>query len=182
MFAVFTENESVLKKYLRRFASSSHDIEDICQETVLRALEAEKAREIKEPRAFLFGIAKNVVRKELDKKSRGLLDFIADFTPDEYSSNEPTIEAQLDSHARMLRFGEALMVLPSQCQRVFVLKKVQGYSHKEIAQKLRISVSTVEKHVATGLKRTKEYMQLHQNEKGPGDAGKTENRRIVSKF
>ena len=36
------------------------------------------------------------------------------------------------------------------------MKKVYGYSHKEIAGKLDISVSTVEKHVATGLKRCSE--------------------------
>ena len=51
---------------------------------------------------------------------------------------------------------------PPQCQKVFVLKKVHGYSHKEIAKELEISISTVEKHAASGLKRCSEYMELHQ--------------------
>jgi RNA polymerase sigma-70 factor (ECF subfamily) len=159
VFAMFRENETLLKKFLRRFANSRHDIEDICQETILRAIDAEKSRAIQEPRAFLFGVAKNIVRKQLDKRSRTLIDFIEDFTPEEYISNEPTIEDTLDERQKMLWFAEAVATLPGQCQRVFMMKKVHGYSHKEIADQLDISISTVEKHVATGLKRCSEYMQ-----------------------
>ena len=59
----------------------------------------------------------------------------------------------------MLLFTEAILSLPRQCQRVFVLKKVYGHSHQEISSKLGISISTTEKHVATGLKRCTEFMQ-----------------------
>lgn len=159
VFAAFRENESILKRFLRRFTSSVHDIDDICQETILRALEAEKSRDIREPRAFLFGVTRNIVRKKLDRESRSVIDFIADFTPQEYLSDEPSVEESIDSRERMLLFMEAVATLPGQCQRVFVLKKVYGYSHKEIAGALGISISTVEKHVAAGLKRSSDYMQ-----------------------
>jgi RNA polymerase sigma-70 factor (ECF subfamily) len=53
----------------------------------------------------------------------------------------------------------ALRSLPAQCQRVFVMCKVYGFSHKEIASKLGISVSTVEKHLIKGLSRCYKYMQ-----------------------
>lgn len=159
VFKMFQKNESLLRKFLRRFTSNRHDIEDICQETILRAIEAEKSRTIEEPRAFLFGVAKNVVRKQLDKQSRALVDFIEDFTPEEYISNEPLTEDILDERQKMLWFAEAVTTLPGQCQRVFMMKKVHGYSHKEIAGRLHISISTVEKHVATGLKRCNDYLQ-----------------------
>lgn len=159
VFVAFRENESIIKRFLRRFTSSTHDIEDICQETILRALEAEKSRDIHEPRAFLFGVTRNIVRRKLDRESRSVIDFIADFTPREYLSEEPSVEEHTDSRERMLLFMEAVETLPGQCQRVFVLKKVYGYSHKEIAAALGISISTVEKHVAAGLKRSSDYMQ-----------------------
>jgi DNA-binding CsgD family transcriptional regulator len=41
-----------------------------------------------------------------------------------------------------------------------VLKKVYGYSQKEIALSLSISENTVEKHIATGIKRCSHYMAL----------------------
>ena len=159
VFRKFQENETSIRKFVRRFSSNVHDIEDICQETILRALEAEKSREIREPRAFLFGVAKNIVRKKLDKDSKSLIDFIEDFTPQGYISNGPTIEECIDDRQRMVLFAEAVATLPRQCQRVFVLKKVYGYSHKEIAKKLGISISTIEKHAAAGLKRCSKYMQ-----------------------
>ncbi|MCB1679071.1 MAG: RNA polymerase sigma factor [Halioglobus sp.] len=157
--SIFWRNEAPLKRFVRRFTSNHHDVDDICQETITRALEAEREREISEPQAFLYGVARNIVRKRLDKQSRSLIDFIADFNPDNYLYNEPPVEERIDSRQRMLLFMEAAKTLPGQCQRVFVLKKVYGYAHKEIARELGISVSTVEKHVAAGLKRCLEFMQ-----------------------
>lgn len=43
------------------------------------------------------------------------------------------------------------MTLPPQCRRAFELRKVDGLSYKEIAKRMKLSPSTIEKHVATGL-------------------------------
>lgn len=172
VFRKFQENETIIRKFVRRFTSNVHDVEDICQESILRALEAEKSREIREPGAFLFGVARNIVRKKLDKDSKTLIDFIEDFAPQKYISNEPPIEDCIDDRQRMILFAEAVATLPRQCQRVFVMKKVYGYSHKEIAKKLEISISTVEKHAAAGLKRCSKYMQkrtVAEISDAPGD-------------
>jgi RNA polymerase sigma-70 factor (ECF subfamily) len=42
---------------------------------------------------------------------------------------------------------------------VFVLRKVHKLSHAEIAQVLGVSHSTIEKHVAKGLMRCREYLR-----------------------
>lgn len=159
VFTAFLENETIIKGFLRRYTSNQHDIEDITQETILRALHAEKTKEIHEPRAFIFGVARNIARKHLEKKSRSLINFIEDFGEKEYISNETPVDDQVDARQRMMVFWEAVTTLPPQCQKVFVLKRVYGYSHKEISKKLRISVSTVEKHAASGLKRCSEFME-----------------------
>lgn len=151
--------ETVIRRFLRRFVANEHDIDDICQEAVTRALEAEKSRGIEDPGAFLFGIARNLMRKELDKKSRSLIDFVDDCVLNEHASNAPDPEQQWDERRRMILFAEAVETLPSKCQRVFIMKKVFGYSHKEIAERLNISVSTVEKHVTAGLRRCIDYME-----------------------
>lgn len=162
IYNVFLENEVIIKRFLRRYSSNSHDIDDISQETILRALHAEKNREIYQPRSFLFGVAKNIARKSLEKKSHSLIDFIEDFDEKEYLSDEPSIDDHLEGRRKMLVFWEGVSSLPPQCQKVFVLKKVHGYAHKEIAKDLDISISTVEKHAATGLRRCSEYMEMHQ--------------------
>lgn len=156
---IFRQQESIIKKYLRRFMSNRCDIEDICQETVMRALEAERQKEILEPKAFLFGVTRNLIRKKLDKDSRSLIDFIDDYIPKEYNTPaSQTLEEQWITKNEMDVFREAVTQLPEQCQKVFVMKKVYGYSHKEIAAQLGISISTIEKHVSNGLKRCNDYM------------------------
>jgi len=159
IFRAFQQNEPLIKKVLRRFGLSPEDIADLTQETILRALEAERRQEIREPTGFLVGIAKNIARKELQKRSRFVLGLIEEFRPEEHILDEPSVDDVVDSQERMLIFWEALSTLPPQCQKVFVLKNVHGERHKDIAQRLGISVSTVEKHVAEGLKRAREFMQ-----------------------
>lgn len=158
IFSVFREQEAGLRRFVRRLLPTSSEVEDITQETILRALQAERDRDIQHPKAYLYMVARNVVRDTLDKNSRSVIDFIEDFAAETVSSDEPLVEDQVDGRQRMLLFWEAVATLPEQCQHVFVLKKVYGHSHKEISKKLGISVSTTEKHVAAGLKRCSDFL------------------------
>lgn len=159
VYAAFREKERAIRSFVRRFFSDQTEIEDICQETIARALAAEKDRAIHSADAFLFGVARNVVRSQLETKSRSLLDFVEDFAPYEADYDSPSIEQLMDDHTRMVQFAESVLRMPRQCQRVFVLKRVYGYSHKEISAQLGISISTIEKHVAAGMKRCLDDME-----------------------
>lgn len=160
--AAFIANESAIKRFLTRFFGWAQDIEEMTQETFLKAFQAAKSREISEPKAFLFGVARNVARKRLQKNSQALLEFVEDLCGDGEIEDSHSLEDEIDSRQRLLIFAEAVSTLPSQCQRVFVMKKVYGLSHKEISRQLGISVSTVEKHVANGLLRCGEYMKRRE--------------------
>lgn len=163
IFVVFQANKGVIASVLRRFRLSQIDIADLTQETITRALEAEKRTDIKEPRRFLVGIAKNVARAELERRSKITVSLLDDFDPESYVSDEPAVDDVVDARGRMQVFGAAVASLPPQCQKVFILKHVYGASHREIADKLDIALSTVEKHVALGLKRCREEMLKEQS-------------------
>jgi len=164
IFNAYIAAESALKRFVQRSISSAHDVDDICQETVARALEAERSRKIEQPNAFLFGIARNVIRKRLDKQSRSVIEFVDDFSSREYFAQGATAEETLDARQQKLLLMEAVATLPPQCQRVFVMKKLYGYTHKEIAVSLGISISTVEKHIAAGFRRCMDEMDKPQFE------------------
>jgi RNA polymerase sigma factor (sigma-70 family) len=154
----YLEHKSVLKRYLSRFLTSPDDIDDVLQETFLRAFQAEgKDARIRSPKAYLTRIARNIALKELHKRSTlvfGYVDEVA--TPETYGST-PT-EQHVVEHERIAVFCKAAASLPAQCRKAFLMCKVYGFSHQEIAQELGISVSTVEKHLASGLQRCNEYM------------------------
>ena len=58
--AAFLEHSGFLKKFLAGFLPAQQDIEDVAQETYLRAFIAEQREEIEQPKAFLFRVAKNL--------------------------------------------------------------------------------------------------------------------------
>jgi RNA polymerase sigma factor (sigma-70 family) len=49
------------------------------------------------------------------------------------------------------RIGAAIDALPSRCREAFVLNRIHGLSHEEVARQMGISRSAVEKHVMRGL-------------------------------
>jgi RNA polymerase sigma-70 factor (ECF subfamily) len=68
---------------------------------------------------------------------------------------------QVASNEEFSQFCEAVRKLPVQCRRAFVLKKVYGFSQREIATEMNLSESTVEKHIAEGIKRCTYYFMKH---------------------
>lgn len=155
---VFINNRSLLSRFVARFFKRPHDIEDIVQETFVKALEAESKDKIHSPRAYLFQTAKNLSLKELSRSSTRLQDNIGDYLPEGVLLTETSTEDQVENLQKLTLFCQALRGLPVQCQRVYILRKVYGYSQKEIAERLRISVNTVEKHIAKGILRCNEHM------------------------
>ena len=158
LLKAFRDQESRLRGYLLRLTDTSEEVDDICQEALLRSLEAAKRTTVRNPSPFLFGIARNIVRRRFERKSRSLVDLVADFTPDDHVGDGRSLDDIMDEQERLARYDEAIARLPPKCRRVFVLAKVYGYTHREISEMLNIAVKTVENHVATGLKRCGEAL------------------------
>lgn len=59
--------------------------------------------------------------------------------------------------------NDAIESLPERCALVFKLSRNAELSYKEIAEKLEISIKTVENQMTTALKRIREYLDVHWN-------------------
>src|SRR6185295_15557799 len=139
----------------------AEDVEDIAQEAFLRAFAAESIKEIQSPKAFLFRVARNVALNERARQSHVSTVPLEDFgeTNVLYDTSQVTVEDQVEGRERLQLFARAVAELPPQCARVFLMRKVYGLSCKEIALRLEISESTVEKHAALGLLRCSNYLR-----------------------
>ena len=159
----YLENELALKRFLRRFIKSREGADDLAQEAFLRAFAAESERLITSPKAFLFKVAKNLALNELAKQSSAAIEPLGDFEDQEVlqDSSQAAVDDAVDGRERIRMLARAIAALPPQCAKVFILRKMQGLSQKEIAARLNISVRTVENHVALGLVRCKAYMRAH---------------------
>lgn len=168
-------NESVNEVYMsirsRLARIVSHiapprEVEDIVQETYVRVCLVERD-EIRHPRSFLLRTAKNLAFDYLKKAETRLVGSIDEEEEADWGLSGDRDDETYDKAVANQEFGffcEAVRQLPQQCRKAFVLKKVYGYSQKEIAANLSISESTVEKHIANGIRRCSEFMAQHEPE------------------
>jgi RNA polymerase sigma factor (sigma-70 family) len=159
----FEASKPALRRYLSRFFSRQQDVEDMMQEAFVRAYAAEARGPILMPRAYLFRVAKHVALNEVARRKNSATDSVEDFDdPDVVGSgNQPGVEQEVDGKRRLALFANAVAALPSQCRKVLVLKKIEGLSQREIATRLGIAESTVEKHLAKALLLTRDFMARH---------------------
>lgn len=174
--AAFLDNEVALKRFLGRILPMESDVEDIAQEAFIRAYSAAATQVIEMPKAFLFRIARNLAINERGRMWNTTTTFVGDAQElDSFGSDDSEVsgEDRLDSHRKIELLAQAIEQLPTQCRRVFVLRKIENYSHKEIAAEVGISVSTVEKHIAAGLVRCQKYLAERGYEIGKPPKSKT---------
>ena len=157
LLAAFMECRSGLRRLVARIVKP-HDVDDILQETFIRACAAAEKTAIRHPRSFMLKTAQNLALNHVTSAYHRLTD-MEDFTCSNVSPLTETLESKIESEERFLGFCQAVRALPPQCRRVFVLRKVYGLSQQEIAEQLGISESTVEKHIVKGLLACKGVMR-----------------------
>lgn len=164
----FVENSEFLRRYLGRFVTTRHEAEDIAQEAYIRAFVAEKKTRIKQPKAFLFQVARNVALTRLAKKTRQIHQCIDELSEPEPSLIDAAAEDQAEALQLLETYCDAIMEMSPKCRDVFLLRKVYGYKHREIAQLLGMSISSVEKYVRRGILVFQDYLAA-QYESGDED-------------
>lgn len=149
-----------LKRLLGKYLSRPEDVDDVAQGAFLRAFAAESRQEIKAPKSFLFTTARNLALSELTKKANKTSDALADFEGTAVLCDDKQLPADktLEGREKLALFSEAVGHLPPQCRRAFLMRKIDGLPIKEIAVRMGITVSSVEKHLATGLLKCSDYL------------------------
>lgn len=152
---------SGLKSFLSRMLSNPHDVDDVVQETFIRAHLAERNSQIQQPKSYLFKIARNVALNQLRQSMRKPTDFIEDYHPSAVLLQDNTLEEEVLAQEKFEVLCGAIAALPPQCRKVYLMRRVYGMSYKAIASGLNLSVKTVEKHIRKGYARCDDYMDEH---------------------
>ena len=159
----FLENSDFLKNFLKRFLSRAEDIEDLAQEAYLRTCHAEQERGVEQPKAYLFQVAKNLALNELSRKSEQMTDYIEDRIAAVELNISDSVEEEVEAQQSINLYYEAVAALPKRCRRVFLMRKVNGMRHQDIADQMGITVSAVEKHLYNGTKSCRAYINQAEN-------------------
>ena len=145
-------HEPALRAWLKRKPAGTLEVDDIVQETyaILAALDSVQA--IRNPKNYAFQTAYSVIISHLRRSRIVAIRTMADVDLLGVMIDEPSLEQQLSDRDELRQVAEAIAGLPDKCREVFTLRRVEGVSQREIAERLGISENTVEKHVAKGIR------------------------------
>lgn len=146
-----------LVRSLLKMRARQEDVDDILQETFLRAMDANQKTRIQSPRGYLFSVSRNLVLEKLSLESREITMEIDDAL---LEGTDVDIDRDLHYRRKFQQFKQALSALPENKRRAILLRKFYGLSHREIAKKMNVSISSVEKYIASGIKQCKRSLTI----------------------
>lgn len=159
----FKENELVIRRIVAKYRSGREDVEDLMQETFIKCFAADLKETIRDPKAFVLRVAKNVAISEAKRKRHSTTIIVEDYECLEVYDGKETVslENQLYDRRQLSCFSMVVAELPAEQRQALAMRKVEGLKFKQIATRLDVSVSTVEKRVAAALLFCQDRLREH---------------------
>jgi len=143
--------------YFRRRVGSAADASDLTQEVFLRLLARTSDARIENVQGYLFMIAANLLAERARRArvrpatSPGELRLEGGAAGEEFSPER--ILLGKEAYQRLIA---ALQELPERTRTVFILSRYEELKAPEIARRLGISVSAIEKHLMRAIRHLRE--------------------------
>ena len=165
-------HERALRGYLSRFFKNVADVEDVVQETYARLLSLNDSTStaVRNWHSFLFTSARNVALDRIRRARVVSLSTLAEMDSADVLDQTPSADEALSARQELALLLDTIASLPDRCREALTLRKLYGLSQREIAQRLSITESTVEKHVAYGVRLCAERMFAQRGETRKADA------------
>ncbi|MGE7956441.1 RNA polymerase sigma factor [Pseudomonas sp. NPDC089530] len=147
---VFLAQRVSLLRTLQRMVDNPSTAEDLLQETYLRVTRALSERAVEHLEPFVFQTARNLALDHLRARRIQARTLLEDVPVDVVENvAAPLSSAEDAAHAEQLleRLNMSLAQLSPRQQQIFILSRLHGHSYLEIAEKLAVSQSTVQKEL-----------------------------------
>jgi RNA polymerase sigma-70 factor (ECF subfamily) len=155
--AAYLEKRRDLVRFFSLRLRSAEAGEDLVQDMFVK-ISGLPDSQIDNPIAYLYRLGWNMMLDRLRQQRRATVRE-GDWSNAQHTvvandavAEGPSAEDILDGRQRLQRIIDALKDLPPQTQRVFRMHKFEGLSHGEVAARMGVSRSAVEKHVSAALR------------------------------
>ncbi len=131
--------------YVQRLSGDKHLAQDLTQETYAKALHLKVHEKVENKRAYLYKIAKHLVFDE-SRKKKNVQEII--YTEENYEIS-PSLQTEeiIEKKDKNTLLLQCINTLSPKNKEAFYLYVIEGYSRKEIAVKMNIGISAVEKNI-----------------------------------
>lgn len=146
---LYADHHGWLRGWLRKKLGNAFDAADLAHDTYLRILRSGRIPSDDHSRRFLTHIANGLVidlyrRRQIEA---AYLDALAT-QPDNHACSEETRALAIEA---LIEVDTILHGLQSKARAALLMCKLDGMSYRDIATELKVSVSSVEKYIATAL-------------------------------
>ena len=141
--AFVREQRRPLLHFLRSRTPTEQDAEDVLQESLARLLRYRDSEAPAGWKPLLYRIAANVAhdqRRAATSRHSGDHVTLDDL---DLAADDRSPEQRADCDQQLARLSEAIMALPPKCQRVYLLKRVYGFSRTQIAPMTRATTNVI---------------------------------------
>jgi RNA polymerase sigma factor (sigma-70 family) len=140
--------EPMLLASARRLVDDPDAARDLVQEAFTRVLAMEGWARIEAPHAYLLRMMKNLAIEKLRQARIARFDQLSHVDTFDTADEAPDAFRVVSGREQLARLNAAVARLPERCRRVFVLRRVEERSPRDIARLLGVSLSTLEKRLA----------------------------------
>lgn len=146
---LYTEHHAWLQGWLRMRLGNRSDAADLAQDTFVRLLKARTALQIREPRHYLSTVARGLVIDLFRRRAleQSYLHWLASVP----ESEQPSLEDQAVIIETLSEIDRMLDGLGQTVKQTFLLSQCEGLTYAVIAERLGISVRTVNNHMAKAM-------------------------------
>jgi RNA polymerase sigma factor (sigma-70 family) len=140
-----------LRRYLARLLGNATEAQDVAHDAYLRVYPTAGRPPAERPEALLYVTARRLAINRL--KRRSVSPFVrSELNSETTASPAADVPQQVMARQELAMLEQAIAQLPAGCRTVLLLRKVELLSHREIADRLGIAISTVEKQHARALR------------------------------
>jgi RNA polymerase sigma-70 factor (ECF subfamily) len=150
--------ERALTSFIRRNWRVAADVTDLRQDIYERALTGARAGLPTHTRHYLFSVARNHLINQAKRAQVVSIELVADMGSLDHDFDDWGAERQLSAREELRRTQQGIDQLPARCREVVWLRKVEGLSTKETAERLGVGIDTVEKQITNGMRALADFM------------------------
>ena len=140
--------ESALIHFLHHNWRNQADIDDLLQEVYMRLIAGAQKEIPAQTKAFVFSTARNLLIDRVRREQVVPIEAVADLDALGVAIDEPGPDRSVMARDELRRVQAALDRLPPRAREALLLRRVDGLSRAEIAQRMRIGEGTVKEYLS----------------------------------